>query len=59
MAPPAKREDGGASPPTSSIYILGLERKIRLLKAQIHYQQRALHDRNVALDAMGKDSKIE
>lgn len=50
MDRPAKPDDGGASPSTRSIR--ELEGKIRTLKRQVTTMQRALHERNVQLDAL-------
>lgn len=47
---PAKLDDGGASPSVRSIQ--RLEGKLRTLKRQVTYMQRALHERNVQLDAL-------
>lgn len=51
-AQPAKLVDSGASPDMRSIQIKALEGKIRTLKRQVEHMQRALHERNVSLDAM-------
>jgi hypothetical protein len=51
-AQPAQLVDSGASPDMRSIQLKALEGKIRTLKRQVENMQRALHDRNVELDAL-------